>query len=722
MVVQKYGGTSVATTEKILKVAESVSERLKEEKKMIVVVSAMSGETDALVALSKNVALNPQKREVDQLVSIGENKTSSLMALALKNMGVQAVSLTGWQAGIITTEQFSAAKINKINLEKLKESLKKHDVVVVAGFQGVTENGDITTLGKGGSDTTALALSAVMNCDCEVFTDVCGVFSADPKIVKHAKKIDFLSYDELMEMSACGAKVMETRSVEIAKKFGISLWISQSLRKKDEGTRVGFMEEKLESACIKNVTSLDEVTYFEICCEYKFLKIIVDIIAKISQKLDMFEIKPRENDVNICFIVEKKNVGAFLEEIKNLVLSKDVEIVSKKTLTKITLVGSGFRTHSGILSDVIRVLKENQIKVFMAMLSEISIGVLILPEYKNLAINSLCENFSLTSNKIKLAIVGASGMVGRTFLKVLDERQIKDNICELVLFASEKSAGKTLEFRGQQLVVQELNVDNIKSCKVDYAFFSAGEGISKQFAKAFVESGAVVIDNSSAFRMERDVPLIVPEVNYKNTKSKIISNPNCSTIQVVLPLNALKKFEIARIDYVTYQAVSGSGNKGVEDLKRTQNGENPKFYPCRIYNNCLPHIGSFLENGYTTEEMKMINETKKILGLENVEISATCVRVSVENCHCVEVSVKLMKRITKVQILEALKAQENVVIFDEEKYPVCDDACGQDKVLVGRIRQDLFNPCVWHFWCVADNIRKGAATNGVQILEKLLKN
>ena len=296
-----------------------------------------------------------------------------------------------------------------------------------------------------------------------------------------------------------------------------------------------------------------------------------------------------------------------------------------------------------------------------------------------------------------------------------------------MLFASEKSAGKTLVFCGTSLEVKLLNKQNILAEKVDFAFFSAGESVAREFADSFVESGAVVIDNSSAFRMEKSVPLVVPEVNFRKTNMGIISNPNCSTIQVVLPLYALKQnFGIRKVDYVTFQAVSGSGNKGIIDLKVTQNGEEPKFYPFKISNNCLPQIGSFMDNGFTSEEMKMINETKKILGDEHLEVSATCVRVPVENCHSIVVRVEVLKSASKEDVINALKTQENVVLFQEDDvfkpYPICQFANNQDKVLIGRVRQDLFNKNVWHFWCVADNVRKGAATNGVQILEKILKD
>lgn len=327
--------------------------------------------------------------------------------------------------------------------------------------------------------------------------------------------------------------------------------------------------------------------------------------------------------------------------------------------------------------------------------------------------------------KINLAIIGATGLVGTTFLKVLGESEIRNKIQNLYLFASAKSVGKTFDFDGQKIAVEELSIKNIVGKKIDYAFFSVGENLSKKFASVFVKTGATVIDNSSAFRMHNDVPLIVPEVNFQKTNSKIIANPNCSTIQCMLPLRVLQKnYGIKRIDFCTYQAVSGSGMQGVDDLKNTLAGDLPKFYPYDISQNCLPHIGSFLHNGFTSEEMKMVNETRKILGLPNLKVSATCVRVPIESCHSIAVIAKLKKKFNVEKIKREFSRFENLIVVDnvmKNQYPINQKIVGKNGVLVGRIRADLFDEKTIHFWCVADNIRKGASANGVQILEKLLQ-
>lgn len=330
-------------------------------------------------------------------------------------------------------------------------------------------------------------------------------------------------------------------------------------------------------------------------------------------------------------------------------------------------------------------------------------------------------------NKINLAIVGATGLVGRTFIKVLQEYKFNKHIKKIYLFASKKSVGKTIRVFNKKIQIEELTENNITNKKIDYAFFAVGEKISHEYAQVFTKQNCVVIDNSSAFRMDKNVPLVVPEVNFdciKDFSSKIIANPNCSTIQCMLPLKVLNKnYGIKKINFATYQAVSGSGNNGIESLK--QHNKN-KFYPYIINKNCLPHIGSFLPSGYTTEEMKMINETKKILKLsKNVQISSTCVRVPIQNCHSVEIDVELKQNFDVEMVRTQLSSFENIIVLDDVFnliYPLASIAKNSDKVFVGRIRKDLFNPKILHMFCVADNLRKGASSNGVQILQKLLEN
>lgn len=323
-----------------------------------------------------------------------------------------------------------------------------------------------------------------------------------------------------------------------------------------------------------------------------------------------------------------------------------------------------------------------------------------------------------------IAIVGASGLVGGTFLKVLEERDLP--IKNLYLFASARSAGKEIVFKGKTLVIEELT-ENSFDREIDIALFSAGGDISKKFAPIASEKGVIVVDNSSAWRMDENVPLVVPEVNpediFKN--NGIIANPNCSTIQSVVPLKIIDElYGIKRVVYSTYQAVSGSGIKGIEDLQRGLKGEEPKTYPHPIVNNCLPHIDSFLENGYTKEEEKMINETRKILNKKNLPITATCVRVPVLNGHSISINVELEREANLEELKVKFRETKGIVLEDDVKnnrYPLATEANGTDEVYVGRLRKDFSIEKGLNLWVVADNIRKGAATNAVQIAEILMK-
>ena len=325
---------------------------------------------------------------------------------------------------------------------------------------------------------------------------------------------------------------------------------------------------------------------------------------------------------------------------------------------------------------------------------------------------------------IKLALVGATGLVGRTAIQVLEEKNLP--IDEYLFFASAKSAGTKIKLLGKEYTVQELTEDSFND-HIDYAIFCAGGEVSKKFAPIAASKGTIVIDNSSAFRMDKDVPLVVPEVNPEDIKDNhgIIANPNCSTIQAVVALKPLDdKYKIKRIIYSTYQAVSGAGQKGIEDLENTMKGLEPKKWPHPIANNCLPHIDVFLENGYTKEEMKMIEETKKILHRDDLKVTATTVRVPVMNSHSESINVEFFNDFVIDDIKETLKNSPGVVLQDDPEkdiYPLATNAAGSDEVYVGRLRRDNTVDFGINMWVVADNIRKGAASNAIQILEQLLK-
>lgn len=324
---------------------------------------------------------------------------------------------------------------------------------------------------------------------------------------------------------------------------------------------------------------------------------------------------------------------------------------------------------------------------------------------------------------INLLLLVLLGLVGRTALKVLEEKKLP--VCEYVFFASSKSAGKKISFLDHEYVVRELKEDSFDE-GFDFAIFSAGGETAKKFAPIAASNGCVVVDNSSAFRMDDSVPLVVPEVNQEEIFKHhgIIANPNCSTIQAVVALKPLADtYKLKRIVYSTYQAVSGAGQKGVSDLINGINGEPPKKFPYPIFNNCLPHIDIFLENGYTKEEEKMINETRKILNLPTLPITATTVRVPVLNCHSESINVELEDSFDIEDVKNLLKKSPGIILQDDIQnciYPIATKASGFDDVFVGRVRRDFSVKNGINFWVVADNIRKGAASNAIQIVEKLM--
>ena len=329
----------------------------------------------------------------------------------------------------------------------------------------------------------------------------------------------------------------------------------------------------------------------------------------------------------------------------------------------------------------------------------------------------------------RIAIVGATGMVGRTFLKVLEEAALTD--CEYELFASAKSAGTELDFMSTKYTVKELNEHSFDT-PFDIALFSAGASVSGEFAPIAAAHGCTVIDNSSRWRMDKDVPLVVPEVNPEDAFENhgIIANPNCSTIQAVVALAPIyRKYGIKRIVYTTFQAVSGAGVKGWKDL---ENGTRSYIEGCDcelqkfshpIFNNCLPHIDVFLDNGYTKEEKKMIDETHKILHAPEIAVTATCVRVPVFSAHSESVNVELESDYDLNELRSLLSDSEGIIVMDDpahDVYPLASIATGTDDVYVGRLRRDETVKNGLNMWIVADNIRKGAATNAVQIAKLLI--
>lgn len=331
---------------------------------------------------------------------------------------------------------------------------------------------------------------------------------------------------------------------------------------------------------------------------------------------------------------------------------------------------------------------------------------------------------------MNIAIVGASGAVGQEFIRVLEEQNFP--VDQLTLFGSKRSAGRVYKFRGQDYVVKELkHGDDFKD--IDIAFTSAGASVSKEFAETITKHGALMIDNSSAFRMDDDVPLVVPEVNGEdafNTPRRIIANPNCTTIQMVVALKPINDISpIRRVHVATYQAASGAGAAAMDELVaqygQLQRGEEPTVekFAYQLAYNVIPHVDVFMDNGYTKEEMKMYNETKKIMHAPGLDVSATCVRVPVMRAHSEAVWVQTEAPVSVEQAREAFAAAEGLVVLDspvDKVYPMPLDIAGKDPVFVGRLRKDITDPCGLSFWVVGDQIKKGAALNAVQIAQYIL--
>jgi len=333
---------------------------------------------------------------------------------------------------------------------------------------------------------------------------------------------------------------------------------------------------------------------------------------------------------------------------------------------------------------------------------------------------------------MKIAVVGATGLVGREMLTVLEERGFGQE--KIIVAASPKSIGKQLDFAGRQLTV--VSVDDAIAARPDYAIFSAGAAASRQYAPLFATAGTTVIDNSSAWRKDPTIPLVVPEINIDTATNAltqscnnaiIIANPNCSTIQMVLAISALQReYGIRRIVVSTYQSITGTGIKAVRQLEAEERGETPAemAYPYPIHRNLFPHGGDWLDSGYTTEEQKLVDETRKIFGDPTIAVSATVARVPVVGGHSESVNVELKKEYNLDEVRHLIESTPGVVLYDDPSnniYPMPITSHHRDEVFVGRLRRDPSQPCTLNLWVVADNIRKGAATNAIQIMQELIK-
>lgn len=399
-VVQKYGGTSLESLDKIRAVAKHIASFRKEGDGIVIVASAMGKTTVELIALAKELSDDVPKRELDALLATGEQKTVALLAIALQSLGVPAVSMTGFQSGFITTDHHSKARIKEIDTERTEQFLKEGKVVVLTGFQGISEDGDITTLGRGGSDTTAVAIAAQLGWDCEIYTDVAAVFTTDPKINPNAKKLDRITYEELMELSSSGGSLLETRSVELAKKYNVKLFIGKSLESdKRKGTYVMNDSIYIEEMPVTGISISDD------CAIYSLRGMENDgvVIAKLFQLLadlhinvDMISKQTYgDNKCTISFSCTDEQAWDLDRAIENNELLSEIAVEKQPNLSILSLVGVGMATATGVASKVFSILAKEGIMYYQITTSEISISVTVNRDEKIKAVIALCEAFGL---------------------------------------------------------------------------------------------------------------------------------------------------------------------------------------------------------------------------------------------------------------------------------------------------------------------------------------
>ncbi|MCI4454141.1 MAG: aspartate kinase [Thermodesulfobacterium sp.] len=400
LIVQKYGGTSVANLERIRNVAERVAEYKRAGHDLVVVVSAMAGETDRLINLAKSITENPPLRELDMLVSTGEQVTSALLAITLQAMGYKARAYLGYQIPIYTTDLFTKARIKEIKVDTIKSALARGEIVVVAGFQGVTEEGDITTLGRGGSDTTAVALAAALKADlCEIYTDVEGVYTADPRIVPKARKLPKVSYEEMLEMASSGAKVLEMRSVELAMIYKVPLVVRSSFSRAS-GTLITEEDEEMEKVLVSGITYNRNEARISIYGVPDVPGVAAKIFGPIGDAgiiVDMIIQTARpDGKADLTFTVPRTDFKQAMEIVKKIAEELKAERVEgDDTIAKVSIIGAGMRTHSGVATKMFETLAKHGINIMMISTSEIKISCVIDEKFTELAVRALHEAFQL---------------------------------------------------------------------------------------------------------------------------------------------------------------------------------------------------------------------------------------------------------------------------------------------------------------------------------------
>ncbi len=399
LVVQKFGGTSVGDLDRIQNVANIVKSYKENGDDVVVVVSAMAGETNKLLEYANHFSKTPPQREVDLLVSSGERVTSALLSIALQAMGIPAIALTGRQAGIKTTSDHTKARIMDIDPEKMRKHIKEGKVVIVAGFQGINENGDVTTLGRGGSDLTAVAIAGALNADkCEIYTDVDGIYTTDPRIEPRAKKIDVISYDEMLELASLGAKVMQSRSVELAKKLNVDIEVKSSFKPEVKGTLITKETPDMEKVLVSGIALDKNQARVSIFGVEDRPGISAEIFGKLADKninVDMIvQNVGKDNKANLTFTVPQTELELTKEVLKEYE-DKSESVEYDDSIAKVSVVGVGMKSHSGVAATAFKTLAQENINILMISTSEIKISMVIDEKYGELAVRALHKAYEL---------------------------------------------------------------------------------------------------------------------------------------------------------------------------------------------------------------------------------------------------------------------------------------------------------------------------------------
>ena len=409
LVVQKYGGTSVGTIERIEYVADRIAKLRKTGINMVIVVSAMAGETDKLLKMARTLSKNPERREIDMLLSSGERISAALLALALQNRGIPALSMTGRQVGLQTDSTHTRARITSIDVRRAREMLQEGYVIVVAGFQGINPKGDVTTLGRGGSDTSAVALAVALNAkQCEIYTDVDGVYTADPRIVPQARKLDMVSYDEMLEMASLGAKVLQIRCVEFAHKYKMPLLVKSSFKEKEKGKGTLICEEdsKMEQPVVSGIMcdkNQAKITLKEVPDQPGIAANIFEPLAAASISVDMIIQNVSEQGyTDLSFTLAREELDEAMA-IMNKVAKKihATQVSANAKIVKLSIVGAGMRSHSGVAAQIFKTLSAHKINILMISTSEIKVSCIIEQKNSKFAANALHDAFKLEAKSIK---------------------------------------------------------------------------------------------------------------------------------------------------------------------------------------------------------------------------------------------------------------------------------------------------------------------------------